>query len=464
MRKNYHIGVIFIAVGLFLFMNACNKDDSYVPIEDTFEVITPENDRIPEINENENVNSVNSDVRSSYRIGFVDERFELVSLVFRLAGKEEYNESSTAYQRQIDSTFSDFKHHPIVVYTAQNLHFGYDAVFNMAIHLEKEGSEFAFINNTDSLFREMGGTTIWTLVNTTEFLELLNDFYQDTDFSSYFNENAEYYEELSERFNNDIYDSINFEWFRQHGRNPDNFQAIISPSSSLNGYGGWVYGTISEDIIAYAALPGLTDYIGYTSFVIHEFAHSIGNLVAEELYLENEEFRRWSDDSVDIFHLPYYSSGMIMACEYVTRAYTILYMVEISNAYLSRLLHAEIAAGFPYIQQVYALITDYEVMEISNDVSVVLGTDDYIIGEEQSLIIGGHLIKWHHIDMLDHELILEDYIQTDVGNIFGSHTGDVLLVIKDDYKYLYIDLGSAEHQGWSSQHRMYSIYLVNWNL
>ena len=301
---------------------------------------------------------------SNINIGFVDKRFELVSLVFRLAGRPEHNDISTSYQRRLASTFDNYRQHPLVTYTAQNLHFGYDAVFAMAIHLEKIGNEFTLISDTDFLFAEMGGFVSWTRENAAEFIELLNDFYVYANFSEFFHENAAYFTEHSERFQNALYNYINFEWFRQHGFNPDNMRVVLSPSSSQNGYGGWIYGRTPDETIVYAALPGSRDYSGFRCFVIHEFAHAIGNPIAKVWYLENEDFRRWSDDSVDLIRMPFYSSGMIMAFEYVTRAYTILYMVENTDADLLQLLRAEYLNGFPYIQEVYAMITEHEKIEI----------------------------------------------------------------------------------------------------
>ncbi|MCL2046988.1 MAG: DUF4932 domain-containing protein [Oscillospiraceae bacterium] len=328
----------------------------------------------------------------------------------------------------------------------------------MAIHLEKLENSYSIVDNTDYLFKELEGTARWTPENSVEFLELLNDFYLKTNFSRFFRENAEYYADHSERFANDIYNSINFQWFSQYGLNPDNIRVVVSPSSSSNGYGGWLYGESPNDTIVYAALPSATDYSGYISFVIHEFTHAIGNPIAEEWYTQNEEFKRWSDDSVDLTLMPNYSSGMVMAFEYVTRAYTLLYLYENMNGNMYQLFHSEIASGFPYIQQVFALITDHEIVEIGTEISTILGIEDYVIGDEHSFNLRGRLIKWHFIDLGDYEIMPEDYIQTEVGDLFGSQTGQVLLVTMDDSKFLYIDLGSAQHQGWSSRHRMYSVF------
>ena len=45
------------------------------------------------------------------------------------------------------------------------------------------------------------------------------------------------------------------------------------------------------------------------------------------------------------------------------------------------------------------------------------------------------------------------------GNIFNSQTGDVLLVIIDDSKFLYIDIGSIEYM--DDLIRKYSIFALD---
>ena len=220
-------------------------------------------------------NMPSNEIPNAYNIGFVDERFELISLVFRLAGKEEFGDKITSYQNQLVSAFGEYEEHPVVVYTKQNLNFGYDAVFRMAIHLEKQENYFSLINNTDFLFDDMGLATRWTKENSAEFIKLLNDFYVYSNFSEFFRSNTKYFLEMSERFTNDIYNQINFNWFRQHGINPKNMKVILSPSSSRNGFGGRIYGAAPEETIVYAALPELNIFSYFMSFIIHEFAHTI---------------------------------------------------------------------------------------------------------------------------------------------------------------------------------------------
>jgi len=285
----------------------------------------------------------------------VDERFELVSLVFRLAGNPEYGVADTEYQRELNSRFDGHKRHPVVEYARQNLGFGYDAVFNMAVHLEKAGGKFALIDNTGYLFH---GGERWTRDNANTFVELLNGFYADAGFAEFFAEHSGLYAEYGAAFDRDVLGRFNFNWFEAHGLNPDNMRIVLSPSTGKNNYAAQVYGASPRDSVVYAALPCLKKYPeGYACLPAHEFAHSFANPAAQALYEENEEFRKWCDDSVNLGLLPWYPMGLSMAGEYLANAYESLYMAENLGANVEEELETHRRMGFTYIADVYALIT-----------------------------------------------------------------------------------------------------------
>jgi hypothetical protein len=365
---------------------------------------------------------------SSERHGFVDERYELVSLVARLAGRPEFNDTFTEYQRGLDARFGGFKEHPVVVHVRE-LGLTYDDFFNIAVHLDKTEGKFTSAES-DTLFTER-----------------LNQFYIETNFGEFFREHAEYYREHSERFEVELFNSINFEWFRQYGLNPLNMHVILSPASSRMAYGARRDGDKEDDGLVFAGMPVAENYGSrFEQFVVHEFAHTFANPLADIWYAENIEFRRWADDSVDEIMNPAYASGIIMAYEYLTRAYTILYMTENHRSSLINLFLAEMSAGFPYAESVYALLTDHEAIE-------------YALGGEHTFTMpDGRILTWSFIDLLGNELALDSFQHNQNGNLFGSQTGDVLYVSIDGAGFMYIDLGSAEHLGLSAEHRMYNVF------
>lgn len=86
----------------------------------------------------------------------VDERVELMSIVFRLAGNPEYNdENNKRYADDIESYFSAYKNSDLILYAKslrENRGISYDAVMSMAVRLEKKGKRFELIaENEDNL-------------------------------------------------------------------------------------------------------------------------------------------------------------------------------------------------------------------------------------------------------------------------------------------------------------------------
>ncbi len=71
----------------------------------------------------------------------IDERVELLSIVFRLAGNEEYNNTQfKIYTDDIHHHFDPFKDHPLIVFAkdlVRENHIGYDAVMSMAVALNQ---------------------------------------------------------------------------------------------------------------------------------------------------------------------------------------------------------------------------------------------------------------------------------------------------------------------------------------
>ena len=286
----------------------------------------------------------------------VYEQIELISLVFRLAGHGVFSDEFTDYQRSLLLNFSAFANHPVVECTnelTQTRGIGYDAPILLAIHLEKVDQQFHFMQGA----RIWESDDRWTPEIADDFLVLLNDFYIDSNFGAFFEEHMPYYEYLSRRLHGELLGQINFDWFYQFGFGPENIRITVRPSGSQGGFGPTLLDTVN-----YAVLP-ITDYFGdFHEFAVHEFAHSFANDIADAWYEESADFRQLSEASVDMRRMPWYGQSWIMAREYVTRAYTILYMVENHDKDLLNQLIGEYTQGFRNIETVYAMITEHEPM------------------------------------------------------------------------------------------------------
>jgi hypothetical protein len=284
---------------------------------------------------------------------FADERVELLALVFRLAGRREYSRTDTNYQHSLNRTFGGFANHTAVEF-ARSLGFGFDAVTNFAVHIEKVGDRFVLLENNSFLF----SCGRWTSESVETFIELLNQFYIDTDFAAFFQRNTALYTRASSRFIADLYRHIEIDWFSQYGIQSDQIRITLSPSI-LGGYGPSVYDNEGNLETVYSILQVTNSYRNLVWFLVHELSHSFANPIAEAWYEEDDAFRRMSDNSVDPVKLPYYAQGITMAREYVTRAFTILYRVEIDGADTAPLFREEVAEGFRNIDMVYQMVVSY---------------------------------------------------------------------------------------------------------
>ena len=351
----------------------------------------------------------------------VDERFELLSLIFRLAGRGEFNDIYSLHQQRISRQFYRSRNHEAVLY-ASKLSIGYDAVFLYAVHMEKNKYGVFIIDNMESLLNDGR----WSRETVDEFLALINKFYIASNFAGYYHSNINYYKAESSRLMEETFQYINYEWFDPYIY-PLELRIIYSPSGTR-----FNYGAIFNGEVYYAAISG------DGSAVIHEFCHSFANGIAEKLYNENLEFKSWSDDSVNPSKLPHYAHGTIMGIEYVTRAYTILYEVENGRLLLPLLLQ-EYSQGFPYMENVYALITQHEIIKRDKqEIKISILGNDFEMGDEVSIETEDSSFVYRPLFVSS--LQLDAFKHTEISDKFGTKTGDILYV---DDSFLLIDLGET---------------------
>jgi len=156
-----------------------------------------------------------------------------------------------------------------------------------------------------------------------------------------------YFEELSQKFYDEYYHTVDLEWFGKYV-DTSNLRCVLSPSNTAANYATTVNG---KKIFALVRFSQAT-------VLIHEFNHSFANSIADKWYDENETFRKWCDDSVTE-KMPFYSDGRDMGAEYVTHAYHILYEYQHGGDWkkaLNSIKNAGFENSFPYIEDIYKMV------------------------------------------------------------------------------------------------------------
>ena len=146
-----------------------------------------------------------------------DERADLLSVVFRLAGCEEYNDCRMKdYAAAVDSCFAPFKDHEVIA-LAKEYHetaVSYDAVVSYALHLVLPTDNQGLIS-IDKNFKEGGDKSFdrWTEQQKQVFLKPLSDFYHKSHFHEWYESTLPVRNQATETFNNDIRPALDFSWF-----------------------------------------------------------------------------------------------------------------------------------------------------------------------------------------------------------------------------------------------------------
>jgi len=305
---------------------------------------------------------------------YVDERIELTALIFRLSGNPQVSHKLTKYQRNLNRKFACLKEHSVVEYTKRYLKcdylrekhdFGFDAVVTLALHLKKDNGGFSLVDNIDYLIDDEI-IVRWTEENAHQFVEHLNQFYSESNFTNFFNAYTKYFEKQSSTLYNNVISEIDTDWFLKYLSDDDYLRVALIPFTSSGACGITLYGENLNNRIVTAALPvfpvNTMTYLllrkNMIKVAIHEFCHSFGNIKADIWYNEDNSFRKLCDESIDEKKLSNYATGNIMAREYVTRAYTILYFAQHGNKndIVARMINTDRDQGFIYIEQVYEMI------------------------------------------------------------------------------------------------------------
>ncbi len=299
-----------------------------------------------------------------------DQRIELLSIVFRLAGSPEYNMNQyKGYVADIDKWFAPCKNHPAVKLAKQlrrTRGVSYDAVMSMAIHLEQPPGLNPLVPFKSSVLDKR-----WGKSGAAKFLRLLKDFYRESDFTGFY-ENHQAMYRIAEARMNKVLENIDFNWFGQfYGvESGGRFNLVLGIGNGGGNYGPKVvYPDGSEDLYAIIGTwlidgEGMPDYnTSVLGTIIHEFNHSFANpLVDRNLSILEESGKALFQPVRDQMSRMAYGSWKTVMYESLVRASSIQYFIDnkATASQVQRFKVSEMSNGFLWTSQLVDLLGVYK--------------------------------------------------------------------------------------------------------
>lgn len=299
----------------------------------------------------------------------VDERVELLSIVFRLAESHEYSaENFKLYTDKINEHYSHFKDHKLINFVKEirkKNGVSYDAVMKMAVHLDDELNPIVPFNDKIPEKR-------WGKENAYKFVELLKEFYADSNSEEFFENNKDLYSAASLKFL-PVYENLDLAWYKNfYGKDPNEQFIIINGL----GNGGGNFGpsvNLPDGRKNVYAVMGVwnTDSNGMVEFpvenyfptLLHEFNHSFVNDMLDKNMKAFEVNAKKIYEVVEMeMRNGAYNSWETMINEALVRAAVIKYMKDhdFSEKRIALETMEQVNRGFIWIEDLVAEIENYD--------------------------------------------------------------------------------------------------------
>jgi hypothetical protein len=301
----------------------------------------------------------------------VDKRVELLSIVFRLAGCDEYNnEAYKDYVADIHKHFDKDTGHPLIKYIKELRYsngIGFDAVMAMAIHIDQLPSLKPLVKFTDSVPEQR-----WGAKAAYKFDSLLQQFYKDADCETFFKQEEKRYAMGAEKFKS-VYDNLDLSWYKDYyGTLPTGkYNIIVGLGNGGCNYGPKIiYPGGNEEVYAIEGTwkidsAGLPVYKSddYLPVLVHEFNHSfVNHLIDKNLSLfeksGNVIYKEVSED----MKVQAYPNWKIMMYESLVRASVVEYLKkhDTTGKQVEHQTLEELNRGFLWIRGLVSCLDKYE--------------------------------------------------------------------------------------------------------
>lgn len=299
----------------------------------------------------------------------VDDRVELLSIIFRLAESHEYNsESFGLYTEKIKKHFEPYKNHELIKFVKELIitnDIGFDAVSSMAVSLDES-------LNPRIDFSDYIPEKRWGKENADKFVKLLKEFYTDANCKEFFNENKNLYYEAESRFL-PLYKQIDLNWFSSFFGNASNdkFKIVIGLGNGGQNYGPHVQLANNKREIYAIVGAWPTDSLGMVIFpekeyfptLIHEFSHSfVNHLVDNNITALEESGKKLFEPVQEKMRNQNYGHWTTMMYETLVRVSVIKYMKDhnYSSMDVNKEINGQLSLGYLWINDLLNELEKYD--------------------------------------------------------------------------------------------------------
>lgn len=304
----------------------------------------------------------------------VDKRVEIMSIISRLAGYDEYNDNVAAeYVAAIHGYFDRYQADSVIRFAKEiraQSGISFDAVMSMAVNMEQKGRRFSLHPNWKEEIDPR-----WTADMANRFVKLLNRFYGHSHAEDFFKQQSPYYEKATDAFA-EVLNGFNQSWyFSYYGVKPkDEFNVVIGCANGGSNYGPSVtnhdgskkvyaiMGSWSFDVKRNPVFSQDT----YLPTLIHEFNHSFIN-PSVEAFTSNTALHNSMQMLLDTMQAEMtnqaYKKWETVLIESLVRASVIRYMMSQNNTPVENTeneMMDQLNRGFLWTRDLVALLGVYE--------------------------------------------------------------------------------------------------------
>jgi len=297
----------------------------------------------------------------------VDSRVELMSILFRLAGNNEYNQCRVpAYDKAIATWFAPYRDHE-AVRLARGLGIGFEAPMKLAVYVTDIDSLAERVPFDGPGFRLYKG---WDTGKARAFLKAARAFVADARFKDFLASEQPLYKATNARLREFVQTKADLPWFNHFfGSDMAGRFAIVpgmangGPSYAADflppGGKGEIYAIPGVENVDAAGLPVFDT--AWRNVLVHEVVHSYCGPVADKFAPRMEGAARQIYAPVgDAMRRQAYGSWQTMIEQSLVRAVTVRYVTDHDNAAaVQKIIRQENAYSFFWVGDLSDLLGEY---------------------------------------------------------------------------------------------------------